>query len=172
MANTPVECKCKEDGEKVGADESEDDDLQLALKLLKAPKKPEHKQGADEDRCKACDGMHRAHTCRKVPQRKLTLHSDTSLTPQDPLPCRAVKAEDLPRNPLGAEKNKRSQGRDILQHTDRSEVSDARLLLANAGGCYERKRWKVVHFVETRRSDGSLAMTLRLKRKRAADEGV
>ena len=35
---------------------------------------------------------------------------------------------------------------------------------------YERKRWEVVEFVETMRSDGSLVMTLRLKRKRAADE--
>jgi hypothetical protein len=163
----------KEHGEKVGTDESEDDDLPLALKVLRAAKKPEHKQGADEDKCKACHGMHRPHTCRKVPQRKLTWHSDTPPTPQDPLPCRAVKAEDLPHDPLSAEKNKRKQGRDFfLQHTDRSEARDARSLPAEGGGCYERKRWKVVHFVETQRSDGSLAMTLRLKRKRAVDEGV
>ena len=127
----------------------------------------------DTGKCKACDGMHRPHTCRKVPQRKLTLHSDTPPTPQDPLPYRAIKAEDLPRDPLSAEKNKRKQGRDFfLQHTDRSEASDARSLPAGGGGCYERKRWKVVHFVETQRSDGSLAMTLRLKRKRAVDTGV
>jgi hypothetical protein len=49
-----------------------------------------------------------------------------------------------------------------------SEAIDARSLTAEAGGCYERKRWKVVNYNEKQRSDGSLAMTLRLKRKRAA----
>jgi hypothetical protein len=39
-------------------------------------------------------------------------------------------------------------------------------------GIYQLKRWEVVELVETKRSDGSLAMTLRLKRKRAADEGA
>ena len=49
-----------------------------------------------------------------------------------------------------------------------SEAIDARSLPAEAGGCYARKRWKVVNYNEKQRSDGSLAMTLRLRRKRAA----
>lgn len=43
--------------------------------------------------------------------------------------------------------------------------------VANQPKKYERKRWKVVDFVETPRPDGSTAMTLRLKRRRAPSEG-
>ena len=43
--------------------------------------------------------------------------------------------------------------------------------IAEPTAMYARKRWKVVHFVETPRRDGSVAMTLRLKRKRALSEG-
>jgi hypothetical protein len=53
------------------------------------------------------------------------------------------------------------------------KAQEAGSLPAEAGSCH-LKRWEVVNFFETMRSDGSLAMTLRLKRKRkrAADEDV
>ena len=45
----------------------------------------------------------------------------------------------------------------------------ARSLPAEAG-VYQLKRWEIVEFVETMQRDESLAMSLRLKRKGAADE--
>ncbi len=54
--------------------------------------------------------------------------------------------------------------RDLLWRPARSLPAES--------GCYERNRREVMEFVERMRSDGSLVMNLRLKRKHAGDEEV
>ena len=169
-------------------EEDADEDLPLCSMLLKLKEKPARKKeaavedGKDEDDLPLPPRARLLKKEQKAPKGEehgeVGVQKEWEERVNPDVECSAEASARAPqpsaaiaRDLLSAEK-KRKQGLDILQHTDGSEARDARSLPTEGGGCYERKRWKVVHFVETQRSDGSLAMTLRIKRKRAADKGV
>ena len=142
-------------------DDDEDFDMAMAVRMLQKVKKLERAAAA------------------------VVLQCDTPPEQQEPPPCGAAKAEDPPRDPLShKKKNKRKLDDEPLQQrTDKpargcsssgggsSSRSSAQTPRRDAKAMYERKRWKVMKIVDTQRSDGSWALTVRLRRKRALCEG-
>ena len=142
-------------------DDDEDFDMAMAVRMLQKVKKLERAAAA------------------------VVLQCDTPPEQQEPPPCGAAKAEDPPRDPLShKKKNKRKLDDEPLQQrTDKpargcsssgggsSSRSSAQTPRRDAKAMYERKRWKVTKIVDTQRSDGSWALTVRLRRKRALCEG-